>query len=71
MNIYVIWSDWDGANITEFGITDEEYKKAQDFIVELKKSDNNTIVDKVIRGVEMDVEDVEVVAGVKLTVKKS
>lgn len=69
MNIYVIWSDWDGANIKTFDNSEEGCKRAEDFIVRLKKLDNGTTLDKVIRGVEMKVEDVEVVSKVKLSIK--
>ena len=71
MNIYIMWSDWDEANIEVFSDTVEGCEKAQDRIVELKKLDNNTTVNKVIRGIEMDIENVEIVTGVKLTIKKN
>ncbi len=67
-NIYVIWSDWDGSSIEIF--TEEGRKEAEDFIVRLKELGNNTTLHKVIRGVEMDVEDVEKVSKVKLTDKR-
>lgn len=69
MNIYVIWSDWDGLRIDTFATTVEGRENAQNFIVALKKLDNGTTLDKVIQGVEMKVEDVEVVSKVKLSVK--
>ena len=69
MNIYVIWSDWDGANIETFDEAEKGRKKAEDFVVRLKELDNGTTLHKVIWGVEMKVEDVAVVSRIKLTVR--
>ena len=69
MNIYVIWSDWDGANIETFDKTEEGRKEAEDSITRLRELGNNTTLHKVIQGEEMEVENVEVISKVKLTVK--
>ena len=74
MNIYVIWKDWDGGQIEVFGDNVEGYEKAQDFIVKIKNSvqgrlSNGECLEKVILGTELNVEDVEVVSEVKLSIK--